>query len=330
VHIVGGGERRQDSVANAFSRITTGRTDRVLIHDAARPFATPGLFERVIEYSRHHEAVMTGLRATDTVKQVEQKSGQLLPVVSSTLPRDSIVLAQTPQIFFTEHLAKAIKLASDSKDATDEATLLERAGYPVAVAEGEPTNIKITTEEDLRVAEALVSQAGPVPQPLGQLPRIGIGYDLHRLEPGRKLVLGGIEIAHDTGLVGYSDADVLCHAVTDAILGAASQGDIGRHFPDTDPLWKGANSVGLLMSAVNIVRDAGFVIGNVDAVVIAERPKLAPHIEAIRNSLARALGIDVRDVSVKGKTNETVGALGRNEAIAVHAVALLALAPERR
>jgi 2-C-methyl-D-erythritol 2,4-cyclodiphosphate synthase len=153
--------------------------------------------------------------------------------------------------------------------------------------------------------------------------RIGIGYDLHRLEPGRKLVIGGVEIPHDLGLIGHSDADVLCHAITDAILGAAAQGDIGRHFPDTDPAWKDANSVVLLKHAVEIVRRAGFAISNVDAVVIAERPKLLPHIDRIRQTLAGAMDIDVSDISVKGKTNEEVGALGRNEAIAVHAVAML-------
>jgi 2-C-methyl-D-erythritol 2,4-cyclodiphosphate synthase len=153
--------------------------------------------------------------------------------------------------------------------------------------------------------------------------RIGIGYDLHRLEPGRKLVIGGVEIPHDLGLIGHSDADVLCHAITDAILGAAAQGDIGRHFPDTDPAWKDANSVALLKYAVEIVRRAGFAISNVDAVVIAEQPKLLPHIDRMRQTLAGAMDVDVSAISVKGKTNEKVGGLGRNEAIAVHAVAML-------
>lgn len=330
VQIVDGGARRQDSVANAFARIHVEGADRVLIHDAARPFATPVLFERVIECSRDYDAVTAGLRAGDTVKEIAaRESDQFLPLVSRTLPRDSIYLVQTPQIFFTRHLALAIELGRGSDDATDEATLLERAGYRVAVCEGEPTNIKITTEQDLRVAEALVGQAGPVPQPLSLLPRIGIGYDLHRLEPGRKLILGGVEIPHETGLIGYSDADVLCHALTDAILGAASQGDIGRHFPDTDPVWKDADSTALLVRAASVAREAGFVIVNLDAIVIAEMPKLAPHVDTIRHHLAQLLDIDVRTISVKGKTNERVGALGRNEAIAVHAVALLAVSPER-
>jgi 2-C-methyl-D-erythritol 2,4-cyclodiphosphate synthase/2-C-methyl-D-erythritol 4-phosphate cytidylyltransferase len=330
VHIVDGGERRQDSVANAFKKVQSNRTDRVLIHDAARPFATPNLFHRVIECSRSYDAVTAGLRPTDTVKQVrDRQPGEVLPLVSSTLPRESLYLVQTPQIFFTGHLANAIRLARGSADATDEATLLERAGFPVAMVDGEPTNIKITTEQDLRVAEALIGRAGPLPPPLALLPRIGIGYDLHRLEPGRKFILGGIEIEHETGFMGHSDADVLCHALTDAILGAAAMGDIGRHFPDTDPAWKDADSTQLLLRAVRMVRDAGFVVVNLDAVVIAEMPKLAPHIDAIRHHLAGIIGIEVRAVSVKGKTNEKIGELGRNEAVAVHAVALLAVSPER-
>jgi len=159
--------------------------------------------------------------------------------------------------------------------------------------------------------------------------RVGTGYDLHRLEPGRRLIIGGVEIPHEMGLIGHSDADVLCHAITDAILGAAAQGDIGRHFPDTDPAFKGADSIDLLRRAAEIVRAAGFSISNIDAVVIAEQPKISPHVEAMRRKLADAMSIDAAVISVKGKTNEKVGALGRNEAIAVHAVAMLVQSQER-
>ena len=332
VQIADGGATRQESVANAFARLEGCNTDYVLIHDAARPFASAALIEKVILAARYGpgDSAIAALRANDTVKEVAKQEGLAPPLVARTLPRESIYLAQTPQVFFYEYLDDAIKLGQASRDATDEATLIERAGHPVTVVDGESTNIKITTPEDLRMAEAILNYAGPVPQPLLRLPRIGVGYDLHRLEPGRKLILGGVDIPHETGLTGHSDADVLSHALTDAILGAASQGDIGRHFPDTDPRWKDMNSLFLLTHAVRIVREAGFVVVNVDAVVIAERPKLAPHIEDIRSCLARAIGIDMRAVSVKGKTNEHVDALGRNEAIAVHAVALLAVAPERR
>ena len=153
--------------------------------------------------------------------------------------------------------------------------------------------------------------------------RIGIGYDSHRLVDGRPLILGGEVVPHSAGLKGHSDGDALCHAITDAILGAAALGDIGRHFPDTDPQYKGANSLGLLVRAVGLVREAGFVVENVDAVVLAERPKLLPHVDRIRTRLAGALGVDVGAVSVKGKTNEGMGEVGRAEGMAVHAVALL-------
>jgi 2-C-methyl-D-erythritol 2,4-cyclodiphosphate synthase len=153
--------------------------------------------------------------------------------------------------------------------------------------------------------------------------RIGIGYDSHRLIDGRPLVLGGEVVPHSAGLKGHSDGDALCHAITDAILGAAALGDIGRHFPDTDPQYKGANSLGLLVRAVGIVHEAGYVVENVDAVVLAERPKLLPHVDRIRARLASALGVEVGAVSVKGKTNEGMGEVGRAEGMAVHAVALL-------
>jgi 2-C-methyl-D-erythritol 2,4-cyclodiphosphate synthase len=153
--------------------------------------------------------------------------------------------------------------------------------------------------------------------------RIGIGYDSHRLVEGRQLILGGEVVPHSAGLKGHSDGDALCHAITDALLGAAALGDIGRHFPDTDPQYKGANSLGLLVRAVGIIHEAGYVVENVDAVVIAEQPKLAPHVDRIRARLAGALGVDVGAVSVKGKTNEGMGEVGRAEGMAVHAVALL-------
>ncbi len=243
-------------------------------------------------------------------------------IVSRTLPRESIYLAQTPQAFTRQILEEAIELSArtNCKD-TDEASLAEQAGHPVRLVDGEPSNIKITTQQDLDVSNALLRQAG---SEAGASMRVGIGYDLHRLEAGRPLIIGGVRIPHDTGLAGHSDADVLCHAVTDAILGAAAAGDIGRHFPDTDPRWKGADSIELLKAAAAIVRAAGYGVSNVDAVIIAERPKLAPHISGMRANIAQALGIDPARVSVKGKTNEKIDALGRNEAIAVHAVAMLA------
>jgi 2-C-methyl-D-erythritol 2,4-cyclodiphosphate synthase len=187
----------------------------------------------------------------------------------------------------------------------------------VQLVAGEATNLKITTMADLAAAEALAGGG------TGPRVRVGTGYDLHRLVEGRPLILGGVTVPHGRGLAGHSDADALSHAITDAILGAVAGGDIGRHFPDTDPQWKGASSLAMLAHAVALARDRGFEVVNIDAVIIAEQPKLAPHLDAIRGSLAGAMGVEAGSVSVKGKTNEGVDAIGRGEAIAVHAVALL-------
>jgi 2-C-methyl-D-erythritol 4-phosphate cytidylyltransferase/2-C-methyl-D-erythritol 2,4-cyclodiphosphate synthase len=196
--------------------------------------------------------------------------------------------------------------------------LAEQAGHSVYLVEGDPRNLKITTPEDLDIAERLSGTNGRMASI-----RIGNGYDLHRLVPGRPLILGGVAVPFDKGLDGHSDADVVCHAITDAILGAASAGDIGRHFPDTDPAFKGANSIDLLKRAVAVVRAAGYRVSNVDVVVIAQQPKLSTHVEAMRATLAAAIGIEPQQVSVKGKTNEGVDAIGTGDAIAAHAVALI-------
>ena len=310
--VVEGGERRQDSVANAF-RAVAPSSQVVVIHDAARPLVTPSLIERIVGAAVQHGAAIAALQATDTVKR-----GDLSRIIRGTLPRDEIFLAQTPQAFRIGVLRDALALASGASDATDEAMLAEQAGHPVHLVDGDPRNIKITTPEDLEMAERLIGASNGAS---GM--RIGNGYDLHRLVAGRPLILGGVTIPFDRGLLGHSDADAVCHAITDAILGAASAGDIGRHFPDTDPAWKDANSLMLLTQAAEIVRRAGYAIANVDVVVIAERPTLAPHVDAIRGNVARALGIDAQQVSVKGKTNEGVDSTGAGESIAVHAVALL-------
>lgn len=323
VRIVDGGPRRQDSVARAFAR-TAVEADVIVIHDAARPFASADLFSRVIAAASKGGAAIAALQAQDTVKEATTAAG--IHIVARTIRRDSVYLAQTPQAFTRHVLADAI-LQANALTATDESALAEQAGHPVRLVEGEAANIKITTEHDLRVSELLAGTARSRDRSHPVM-RVGTGYDLHRLEPGRKLIIGGVEIPHDMGLIGHSDADVLCHAITDAILGAAAQGDIGRHFPDTDPAFKGADSIDLLKRAAEIVRSAGFLISNVDAVVIAERPKLSPHVDAMRRTLADAMSIDATAISVKGKTNEKVGALGRNEAIAVHAVAMLVRSPE--
>jgi 2-C-methyl-D-erythritol 4-phosphate cytidylyltransferase / 2-C-methyl-D-erythritol 2,4-cyclodiphosphate synthase len=311
VRVVAGGPRRQDSVANAFAAISRD-AEIVVVHDAARPFASAGLLSRTIEAAVKTGAALAALPARDTVKRAAAG------LVEETLPRDTIHLAQTPQAFRRDVLEAALLFGMrEGVEATDEATLAERAGYRVSLVEGEATNIKITTPDDLAMAEALAGRLG---QSVG---RAGVGYDIHRLVEGRPLILGGVTIPFERGLIGHSDADALCHAITEAILGAAAAGDIGRHFPDSDPQWKGASSLDLLRRAAAIVARHGLRVQNVDASILAERPKLAPFVDAMRANLAAALGVDVGQVSVKGKSNEGVGEIGRGEAIAVHATALL-------
>lgn len=310
VVLVEGGDRRQDSVARAFEQVPA-EADVIVIHDAARPFVSAALIERTIQAAAVHGAAIAAVQAVDTVKQAVGATR----VVGATLPRDSIYLAQTPQAFRRDVLAEAMAAAGDLV-VTDEAMLVERAGFQVHLVEGEATNLKVTTAEDLVRARALAGEDNT-------RMRIGTGYDLHRLVEGRPLILAGVIIPFDRGLLGHSDADIVCHAVTDAVLGAAALGDVGRLFPDTDPRWKDADSLELLRAAMQHVRDAGYSASNVDVTVIAERPKLLPHLDAMRANLAAALGIAVAAVSVKGKTNEQVDAAGRGEAMACHAVALL-------
>jgi 2-C-methyl-D-erythritol 4-phosphate cytidylyltransferase/2-C-methyl-D-erythritol 2,4-cyclodiphosphate synthase len=310
VRIVAGGSRRQDSVANAFAAASAD-SDVIVIHDAARPFASAQLVWRTVEAAAESGAALAALESRDTVKLVDQAH------VARTLPRDTIYLAQTPQAFRREVLSAALRSGGD---ATDEAALVERAGHPVRIVAGEATNIKITTADDLAIAEAIAARANPRPARTG---RAGTGYDLHRLVEGRPLVVGGVTIPAPRGPLGHSDGDVACHAITDAVLGAAGLGDIGQHFPDTDPVWKGASSLDLLARAVAMAVAEGYEVGNVDVTVVLEAPKLKPYISDMREAIAKAVGIDPARVSVKGKTNEGVDAVGRGEAIAAHAVALI-------
>lgn len=317
LRMVAGGARRQDSVSNAFAAAAAA-SDLFLIHDAARPFVSADLIGRTIEAAATYGAAIAAVGVSDTVKRVRRwdpASAGLGHVVQETLDRETIVLAQTPQGFRRDVLAAAVALGQSGVEVTDEATLAERAGYAVHVVTGEAGNIKVTTAEDLEAARRRMQPA--------RTGRAGLGCDLHRLAPGRPLILGGVTIPSERGALGHSDADVVCHAVTDAILGAAALGDIGLHFPDSDPRWKDARSLDLLRQTVSMAEERGFEIGNVDVTVVLESPKLRGHIDRIRASLAAVLGIDVDRISVKAKTNEGVDAIGRGEAIAAHAVALL-------
>lgn len=312
--VVCGGETRQVSVANAFDAVS-GSSEVVLVHDAARPFVTADIISRAIDGALAHGAAIAAVPVSDTVKRVGAEGGAL---IAETLPREQIYLAQTPQAFRRTVLREAVALGRSGVTATDEAGLAEAAGHPVHIVQGDASNVKITTAADLEAARLRHSSDHAGPEQ-----RIGIGYDLHRLVDGRPLVLGGIGVPADRGALGHSDADVICHAVTDAILGAARAGDIGQHFPDSDPRWKGASSLALLGQCVALVGRDGWGVHNVDVVVILERPKLGPFRAAIEEQLAAVLGIEPAAVSVKAKTNEGVDAIGRGEAIAAHAVALL-------
>jgi len=327
VRVVAGGVRRQDSVANAFRAIDR-RCEIVVIHDAARPFVSADLIARTIAAAAEYGAAAAAMPARDTVKRADPANrlpgaaasattGRAI-MVSETLPRETIFLAQTPQAFRTDVLRRALDLGIS---ATDEATLAERAGHPVRLVPGEATNIKITTPEDLLFADAIARRAGA--HAAAHVGRAGTGYDLHRLVPGRPFVLGGIVIPSEVGAAGHSDADVACHAITDAILGAACCGDIGRHFPDNDPRWKGASSLDLLARTTRLVADAGFEIANVDVTVVLETPKIRSYIDDMRRAIAGAIGIDASAVSIKAKTNEGLDAIGRGEAVAAHAIAML-------
>ena len=312
LRIVPGGTRRQDSVARGFDAASPS-SEILVVHDAARPLCPTELIVRTIEAASRHGAAIAALPAQDTVKQRAAGDDRF---VGRTLARQCIVLAQTPQAFRRDVLAEAVRLGRRGVEATDEAVLAERAGYRIVIVEGDPRNIKITTERDLSIARRLLGDTIVTE-------RVGFGYDLHRLVEGRPLVLGGIRIPHDRGLAGHSDADAVCHAVADAILGAAASGNVGQHFPDTDPRWQGASSIELLRAVVELVRSRGFVVINLDVVVVAERPKIGPHAERMRMAVASAVGLEPDAVSIKGKTNEGMDATGRGEAIATHAVAMV-------
>lgn len=323
LRIVVGGDRRQDSVANAF-HAAGPQTEVIVVHDAARPFVSADLIARTIAAAAESGAALAAVQSRDTVKRVGR--GPEAAHVAETLARDTIYLAQTPQAFRRDVLASALAVTAD---ATDEAALAEHAGHAVRIVDGEAANIKITTADDLPIAASIaaaidrdVKERDPFRRAI-RTGRAGTGYDLHRLVDGRPLILGGVTIPSDRGALGHSDADVVCHAATDAILGAACLGDIGRHFPDTEARWKDASSLDLLRRAVALVAELGLEVGNIDVTVILERPKIKDHVDAMRAAVAGAIGIDASRVSIKGKTNEGVDAVGRGEAIAAHAVALL-------
>jgi 2-C-methyl-D-erythritol 2,4-cyclodiphosphate synthase/2-C-methyl-D-erythritol 4-phosphate cytidylyltransferase len=317
--VVAGGERRQDSVGAGLAALPEG-IEIVVIHDGARPLAEPELFDRCAVAAAGSGAAIAATPVADTLKRVAEG------VIAGTVDRAGLWAAQTPQAFRLETLRRVIATSSGEL-VTDEARLWEIAGLPVSVVPASAANLKVTHAEDIPVADALL-RAGR----LLLLPRVGVGYDAHRFASGRRLVLGGVEIAHDQGLEGHSDADVLLHAIADAVLGAASLGDSGQHFPPSDARFQDADSQHLLCEVARLAREAGWVPGNVDATLLAEAPRIGPHVPLMRERIAYCLGLSPGAVSVKATTNEGMGAIGRGEGIAALATATLIPAlvdPER-
>jgi 2-C-methyl-D-erythritol 4-phosphate cytidylyltransferase/2-C-methyl-D-erythritol 2,4-cyclodiphosphate synthase len=314
-----GGALRQESVRNGLEAIgREGEPEIVLVHDAARPFADPGLVARAIEAARAHGAAVPGAPLNDTVKEVDANG-----FVVATPDRARLRAVQTPQAFrFSLILAAHRAAAAGGREYTDDAMIAEAAGCAVHVFDGDPQNFKLTTPQDF--ARAMEQLKAPS---LADLPdvRMGQGYDVHAFAAGDKVWLGGVAIPHSHALAGHSDADVLMHAITDAVLGAIAEGDIGAHFPPSDPQWKGAASEIFLVHACRLVRERGGMIAHIDATVVCEAPKIGPHREAIRASLARIMGLDIGRVAIKATTTEKLGFTGRGEGIAALAIATVRL-----
>lgn len=300
--VVQGGATRADSVRNGLAA-AEGRL--VAIHDAARPFASEELITAALQAAARTGAAAPAVPVKDTIK-VADKDGKVV----TTPDRAMLYAVQTPQCFDRALYLQALKAISGEKASlvTDDCSLFELAGLPVTLTPGDYANLKITTKEDLQKENTM---------------RIGHGYDVHRLIEDRKLILGGVEVPYEKGLLGHSDADVLLHAVMDAVLGAAALGDIGQHFPDTDPAYKGADSLALTREVAKIIADHGYKVGNIDATILCQRPKLAPHIPAMRQNIADAFGVPLDAVSVKATTEEHLGFTGEGLGIAAHAVALI-------
>ena len=311
---VDGGQDRGGSVLQGL-RALPESCRWAMVHDGARPCLTEGDVEALIDCLLEHGTAVAGYPARDTLHRVDAEG-----TVRETPDRAQLWAVQTPQCFGREALTKAYERAqTQGLSFTDDAAVYRWNGGKVCLRQTRTDNLKLTTREELPLLEAVLRKRK------GQSMRIGTGYDVHRLAAGRRLVIGGVEIPHEWGLDGHSDADVLTHAVMDALLGAAGLGDIGQMFPPDDPAYLDADSLVLLAEVALRVRQAGWTIGNVDAVVIAQRPKLMPYREAMINGLARAMGIAPDCVSVKATTTEGLGFEGRQEGISAQATALLTL-----
>ena len=302
VSVVEGGAERQDSVYRALEAVgqASPDTELVLVHDAARPFINQKTIDDVIAAAGTSGAAIACVPVKDSIRQGTSEE-------SRNIERKNLYNVQTPQGFRRELLTAAYEKAfADGFYGTDDAGLVERLGQPVELVMGHYDNIKITTKEDMPMES-----------------RVGTGFDVHALVEGRPLILGGVDIPFEKGLDGHSDADVLIHALMDALLGAAALGDIGRHFPDTDPQYKGISSVKLLEHVTALLKDESYSVGNVDITVMAQRPKIKSYIDDMRRIIADKLGIDISRVNIKGTTTERLGFVGREEGIAAQAICLL-------
>jgi len=312
---VAGGATRQASVRAGLEALKSTAPDLVLIHDAARPFITGGLITRAIASGKEHGAAVPGIAVADTVKQINDQA-----VVTETLDRSRLRIVQTPQAFTFDLIVDAHRRAAESglENFSDDAALAEWAGHRVCVFDGEPGNVKLTTEEDFVRAEALRMAA------LSDV-RIGNGFDVHAYADGDHVMLGGVRIPHTRGVTGHSDADVALHALVDAILGALAEGDIGVHFPPSDPQWRGASSDRFLAFACERVRARSGMIAHLDVTVVCEVPRVGPHRDAMRARIAEIAGIPITRVAVKATTSEKLGFTGRGEGIVAMATATIRL-----
>jgi 2-C-methyl-D-erythritol 4-phosphate cytidylyltransferase/2-C-methyl-D-erythritol 2,4-cyclodiphosphate synthase len=313
---VHGGATRQQSVHLGLEALAwlAPAPARVLIHDAARPFITPALIDRVLAALTSSPAVLPGLPVADTLKRVDPTG-----TVTGPVDRAGLWRAQTPQGFHYDAILAAHRAAEAAgrNDFTDDSTLAEWHGVSCVLVEGEARNTKITTAEDLALAQQLAGKPATMVTDM----RHGTGFDVHRFGAGSEVWLCGVAVPHTHALEGHSDADVGLHALTDALLGAVADGDIGQHFPPSDPQWKGARSAAFLADASRRVAAAGYEIGNVDVTLICELPRVGPHRDAMRAEIARILGIDMARVGVKATTTEGLGFTGRREGIAAMASA---------
>lgn len=302
------GDTRLRSVINGVEKTAAG-LPVVAVHDGARPLVKPAFISRCVREAQTHGAAVLAVPVKDTIKVCQDG------VIAHTLERNVLWAAQTPQCYRRELLMQALEKYGSEKDATDESQLVEKLGVKVRVVASDYANNKITTPEDLIFAEALMQE--------NVYYRTGFGFDLHRMEPGLRMFLGGVEIPHTKGFLGHSDGDLVLHAVCDAVLGALCEGEIGILFPPTDPSIKGICSVDIARKVLEIVQSRHAQIVHIDATVITQEPKIKPHYEAVRKSLARIFNMDVKNVSFKSKSHEHVGEIGQGLAAMCHAVATL-------